>query len=157
MMPPLILEWLSASSCGASKRNVLIILRLVKLAFLEGSMNNIQISGILMDTICQHMRVNTINVLAFMHDSASANLLSYHDKLKGVIKLMTTHACLIQTIMLGKPLRHLYLTNTCTSITWLCARGLLLLCVSLHRSRARCPNTRKQHLWLAYPLRCRGY
>ena len=101
------------------KKDFSIMLRLVKLAFLVGSMNNTQISAILMDTICQHMRVNTSNVLAFMHDSASANLLSYNDKLSMSLCIaMTTHACLIQTIMSGKPLGHWCLMNTCTSTTW---------------------------------------
>ena len=53
------------------KKDFSIMMRLVKLAFLAGSMNNTQISAILMDTICQHMQVNTSNVLAFMHNSVS--------------------------------------------------------------------------------------
>ena len=73
------------------------MLRLVKLAFLGGSINNTQISAILMDTICQHMRVNTSNVLAFMHDSASANLLSYNDKLKHVFMYSNDNTCMPHT------------------------------------------------------------
>ena len=79
------------------KKDFSIVLRLVRLAFLAGSMNNTQISAILMDTICQHMRVNTINVLAFMHDSASANLLSYHDKLEGVFAYSNDNTCMPHT------------------------------------------------------------
>ena len=73
------------------------MMRLVKLAFLAGSMNNTQISAILMDTICQHMRVNTSNVLDFMHDSASANLLSYNDKLKHVFMYSNDNTCMPHT------------------------------------------------------------
>jgi hypothetical protein len=79
------------------KKNFSIILRLVRLVFLAGSMNNTQIKIILMDTICQNMRVNIINLLAFMHDSASANLLSYHDKLQGVFVYSNNNTCMPHT------------------------------------------------------------
>jgi hypothetical protein len=79
------------------KKDFSTVLRLVKLAFLGGSINNTQISAILMDTICQHMRVNTSNVLAFMHDSASANLLSYNDKLKHVFMYSNDNTCMPHT------------------------------------------------------------
>ena len=79
------------------KKDFSTVLRLVKLAFLGGSINNTQISAILMDTICQHMRVNTSNVLAFMHDSASDNLLSYNDKLKHVFMYSNDNTCMPHT------------------------------------------------------------
>jgi hypothetical protein len=61
------------------KADFTFVLRVVKLAFLAASMNNKQISSLLMDSICHHMRIKSSNVLAFMHDSAASNLLSFSD------------------------------------------------------------------------------
>ena len=61
------------------KADFTFVLRVVKLVFLAASMNNKQISSLLMDSICHHMRIKPTNVLAFMHDSAASNLLSFAD------------------------------------------------------------------------------
>jgi hypothetical protein len=66
------------------KTDFTFVLRAVKLEFLVASMNNKQISSVLMDSICHHMRIKSRNVLAFMHDSASSNLLNFSDTLKHV-------------------------------------------------------------------------
>ena len=55
------------------KADFTFVLRVVKLAFLAASMNNTQISALLMDSICHHMRIKPTKVLAFMHDSAASN------------------------------------------------------------------------------------
>ena len=65
-----------------------IVLRVVKLAFLAGSKNNKQISSLLMDTICHNIRIKPTNVLAFMHDSASSNLLSFPDTLTQTMDIL---------------------------------------------------------------------
>jgi hypothetical protein len=43
------------------KADFTVVLRVVKLAFLAASMNNKQISALLMDSICHHMRIKSRN------------------------------------------------------------------------------------------------
>lgn len=74
-----------------------IVLRLVKLAFLAGSMNNTQISALLMHTIAHDMRITNCSVLSWMHDSASANLSSFNDTLALVYPYSDDNTCMPHT------------------------------------------------------------
>ena len=79
------------------KADFTFVLRVVKLAFLAASMNNKQISALLMDTISHDMRIKSINVLAFMHDSAASNLLSFSDTLARVFAFSDDNTCMPHT------------------------------------------------------------
>ena len=79
------------------KADFTFVLRVVKLAFLAASMNNKQISTLLMDSICHHMCIKSSNVLAFMHDSAVSNLLSFSDTLTLVFAFNEDNTCMTHT------------------------------------------------------------